>query len=401
MIQHTLSQAVILAGGRGTRLAPITDTIPKPMIRFHGKPFLAYLLTLLREQGFERALLLLGYLPDPIQEYFGDGEDWGIRIQYSVSDVDNDTGLRLKLAKDLIDEMFLLMYCDNYWPMQIGKMWEKFVSLDAKALVTVYNNRDNYTKSNLRVDECDKVVVYDKTRTAPDLQGVDIGFLIARKETIDLIPSGNASFEGNVYPKLIVDGQLAAYRTDHRYYSVGDHRRLTITDAFLVGRKAVILDRDGVLNKKAPKAEYVKTWSEFEWLPGAKEALALLSGAGCVVIVVTNQAGIARGMMEEADLDDIHEKMKLEAQAAGGRIDAIYQCPHGWQDDCLCRKPKPGMLFQAQRDFHLDLTRTFFIGDDVRDEMAGKAAGCRTVLLSESYPLVHAVEEMVLATEET
>ena len=397
MGQRTLPQAVILAGGRGTRLAPITDTIPKPMIRFHGKPFLAYLLTLLREQGFERALLLLGYLPDRIQEYFGDGEEWGLHIEYSVSDVDNDTGLRLKLARDLIDEVFLLMYCDNYWPMQIGKMWEKFVSVDTKALVTVYNNRDNYTRSNLRVDKSDRVVVYDKTRTAPNLQGVDIGFLIARKGVIDLIPSGNVSFEGSVYPMLIADGQLAAYKTDHRYYSVGDHRRLALTDTFLADKKAVILDRDGVLNKKAPKADYVKTWTEFEWLPGAKEALALLSRAGYTVMVVTNQAGIARGMMDEADLDDIHEQMKHEAQAVGGKIDAIYQCPHGWKEGCLCRKPKPGMLFQAQRDFHLDLTRTFFIGDDDRDVMAGQAAGCKTVLVSESFPLVHAVKEMVLA----
>ena len=100
------TQAVILAGGRGTRLRPLTDTRPKPMIEIHGKPFLEYLVEMLRDQGFDRILLLLGYLPEVVQNHFGDGRRWGVTIEYSITAVDDDTGRRVKLAAPRIDECF-------------------------------------------------------------------------------------------------------------------------------------------------------------------------------------------------------------------------------------------------------------------------------------------------------
>ena len=193
-------QAVILAGGLGTRLRPITDTIPKPMILFHGKPFLEYLIEMLVEQGFNKIVLLLGYLPEKIKDYFGDGQKFGIEIKYFVSDVEDDTGLRLQKAKDLFEPIFLLMYCDNYWPLDFDKLWEKYLLFKVEALVTVYTNKDNYTKSNNRVDKDGFIEVYDKTRLAENLQGVDIGFFILNKEVIDLIPQGNNNFEKSVFP---------------------------------------------------------------------------------------------------------------------------------------------------------------------------------------------------------
>ena len=195
-------QAVILAGGLGTRLRPITDTIPKPMIPFHGKPFLEYIVEMLVEQGFKKIVLLLGYLPEKVTQYFGDGEKWGIDIQYAITEVEDDTGLRLSKAKHLFDPIFVLLYCDNYWPMPFQKMWDKYLATDADALVTVYMNRDGYTKSNIRIDEKGFIEVYDKTRQAENLQGVDIGFFILRKELIDLIPEGNHNFEKSVLPQL-------------------------------------------------------------------------------------------------------------------------------------------------------------------------------------------------------
>ena len=98
--------------------------------------------------------------------------------------------------------------------------------------------------------------------------------------------------------------------------------------------------------------------------------------------------------MTEADLLDIHRRMVHEATLAGGCIEVIYYCPHGWDDGCDCRKPKPGMLFQAQRDFSLDLSRTLFIGDDERDAQAAEAAGCPSMLISEEKTLLQAVQEL-------
>ncbi|KJJ83933.1 histidinol-phosphate phosphatase family protein [Candidatus Omnitrophus magneticus] len=392
-----LKQAVILAGGQGSRLRPLTNKTPKPMIPFHGKPFLLYLIEMLKEQRFEKVLLLLGYLPHVVKDYFGDGSSFGIHIDYSITDVENETARRLKLAEDKVDPVFLLMYCDNYWPMNISRMWDLFVKNNVAAQVSAYSNKDKYTKDNMRVNEHGIVSLYDKSRSAEGLQGVDIGFVIMRKEVVyPLIPQENVNFEKAVYPLLVENQQLGAYMSDHRYYSVGSHERLPLTAAFLENQPAIILDRDGVLNVKPPKARYVTMYNEFIWLPGAKDAVKLLKAHGYRVIVITNQAGISRGFMTESDLDTIHNNMKEDLAKHGAAIDAIYYCPHGWDEGCECRKPKPGMLFQAQKDFHLDITKTFFIGDDVRDKQAGDAAGCKTLLVSSQMSVLQAIKEQVL-----
>src|ERR1700740_3583149 len=110
-------QAVILAGGGAERMRPLTDDRPKPMIEFHGRPFLAYLIEMLRDEGFERVMLLLRYRASVIMDYFGDGRDFGIGISYSVSPPEDLTVRRVQLARDQIESRFLLLYCDNYWPI--------------------------------------------------------------------------------------------------------------------------------------------------------------------------------------------------------------------------------------------------------------------------------------------
>lgn len=364
----------MLAGGLGTRLRPLTDTCPKPMIPFHGRPFVEYLIEHLRDHGFERIVLLLGYLADQVRDHFGDGKRFGVSIDYVVSPVADETGTRLRRARAMLDPIFMLAYCDNYWPMPFDAMWAKYVRAGRAAQVVVYRNRDGYTRDNLAVAADGRVTVYDKSRAAPGLAGVDIGFILMRREAVDLLPDGNVGFEANVYPRLVADGQLGAFETDHRYYSVGTLARLPETERFLARKPAVILDRDGTLNRKAPRGEYIRTPTAFEWLPGAREALALFAQAGFTVTIATNQAGIARGVMTEADLAAIHARLRAEAASAGGRIDAIHHCPHGWDEGCDCRKPKPGLLHMAQREFALDLSRTPFVGDDERDGEAAAAA---------------------------
>ncbi len=376
-------------------MRPWTDLRPKPMIEIAGKPFLEHLIVMLRGQGFKRVLLLLGYLPDTVKEYFGDGSRWNMQIEYSVTGVDDLTGQRLRLASDKVDDCFLLLYCDNYWPMQMDRMWERFLAANVPAMLTVYTNKDDYTKDTLKVDETGLISHYDKKRQTPELKGTEISYAILRKELIARLPDGNVSFEESLFPVLAQQRQLAAYVTDHRYYSIGGLARLPLTEIFLSRRPAIILDRDGVLNEKAPRAEYVRTWSEFKWRPGAKESLRLLNEAGFRVIIVSNQAGIARGAMTEAALKDIHLQMVREAEQSGGRVDAIYYCPHNWEEGCECRKPKPGMLFQAQRDFSLNLSRTMFVGDDERDAQAADAAGCMAALVSDSKSLLQIVTEVI------
>jgi histidinol-phosphate phosphatase family protein len=389
-------QAVILAGGRGVRLRPITDTIPKPMIAFHGKPFLEYLICQLRDWDIKNILLLLGYLPETVIRYFGAGRSLGVNIQYSITAVDDDTGQRLRYAKNQIDDLFLFLYCDNYCPLDFNKMWESFCSKKISAQITAYLNSDKYTKDNLRIGNDSIIEKYDKSRTDPELSGVDIGYAILKKEVLEMIPAANVNFERAVYSELVKHRALGAFTTNHRYYSVGNPERLPVTAEFLEGKPLIMLDRDGVLNQKPPQAQYITKWEEFQWLPGTKQAIKLLTDAQYRVVVVSNQAGIARGLMSEADLNEIHGKMLKELAAEGGTIAKIYVCPHGWDDGCECRKPKPGMLFAVQRDFHIDLTKTFFIGDDERDVQAGNSAGCKTILVADDNSLLKIVTNEIL-----
>ncbi len=373
-----ITQAIILAGGRGTRLAPLTDTQPKPLIEVGGRPFIEYLLAMLKQQGIGRILLLLGYRAQMMIDHLGNGGRFGLELNYSVTPDDDETGLRLSRAAARLDPEFLLMYCDNYWPLSLERLVQNYRRSKAPMQITVYDNSDGYTRDNVCVEN-GFLVAYDKSRRAPNLKGVDIGYAIMHRELIDRLPPGNPSLEAALYPSLIAERQMAAYMTSHRYYSIGSHDRLPRTKAFLARPPTVILDRDGVLNVRVPRAEYVRNWAEWHWTPSALRALAALKSAGWRVIIVTNQAGIARGVMSEADLAAIHACMKAEAEGAGGHIDAVYHCPHDWDANCACRKPKPGMLFQAQRDFDLDLSRVPFVGDDERDGQAADSAGCRFV----------------------
>jgi len=390
-----VKQAVILAGGIGTRLRPLTYKIPKPMIKLNNRPFLEYLIDLLKENEIKEIILLLGYLPDKIKEYFGDGSNFGIKIRYSVGDVSFETGKRIKNAQELLDDNFLLMYCDNYLPLNLKKLVEYHDNHNVLATVTIYTNKDNFTKSNMKVNDKGYVILYDKGRQERNLSGVDIGFFIVNKKVLELMPDTNFSFEKEILPELIKKKQLAGYLTDHRYYSIGNLERLPVTEKFLQPKKVIFLDRDGVINKKAPKADYVKNWGEFEFLPGSIEAISLLTKSGYNIYIISNQAGIARGMMTTDNLKEIHQNMTNEIEKNGGKISGIYYCPHGWDEGCECRKPKPGMFFQAAREHHIDLTKAIFIGDDERDIQAGNAAGCKTILVTPENDLLKVVKSLV------
>jgi len=383
----SVHQAVILAGGLGTRLHPLTANLPKPMVQLNGKPFAEYLVEMLTNQGIRDILFLLGYLPDPLIKHFGDGSRFGATIRTSLCSPQSETGTRLREALPLLDPEFLLMYCDNYWPLALHRMENEWRGSGLEAMLTIYANDDRITRDNVRISSDGKIVLYDKSRTAPDLAGVDIGFGFFRRSHVESLPKGNISFERSVYPDLVSRGQLAAYVSGHRYYSIGSIERLEATARFLEFRPAILLDRDGVLNEKAPRGEYVCSPEDFRWLPAARESLARLTAAGFRIFVITNQAGIARGALTLDDLAAVNQKMTQEAANAGGRIDGVYFCPHGWHDGCACRKPKPGLLFQAQRDHALDLSRTWFLGDDERDLEAGYAAGCPSGLVTPMVPL--------------
>lgn len=395
MERQNIRQAVILAGGMGTRLKPFTDHLPKPLYPICEKPFIGYLAEQVRCFGIERILVLSGYMADKIEDFLKDGSDYGVHVSYDVTPPDFLTGDRIVHARDLLDDVFLLMYCDNYCPVNFNTLVNDFYANEAWVQVSVYENKDHYTKSNMLVDESGRVVVYDKERKYSGLQGVDIGYALIRKSVIDFISCSNQSFEKAVYSYATENRKLYATMTKHRYYSIGSWERMELTRHFFENKPTVFIDRDGTINKKADQACYIESWEQFIWLDGAKAAIKLLKDNGFRVLMITNQPGIARGNLTREGLEIIHENLQKELKQIGAEIDKIYVCPHGWDEGCECRKPKPGMLYQAQKDYDLNLTKCVLIGDDIRDMEAGRAAGCRTYQVTEQRSLLQIAEELV------
>lgn len=392
----SLRQAVILAGGQGTRLRPLTLTTPKPLIPIHGKPFAEYLVDLLKKNGIKEIIFLTGYLSEQFPAYFGDGSKFGISIKYSESALEDETGTRLRKAKPLLDEQFLLLYGDNFWPLNLEKLLTFHQEKKILTTVTVYERQDKEKKNNMLV-EGGMVTIYDKKREIPGLSGVDIGFFILSRSVLDLIPEDNVNFEKAVLPQLIEKKQLAGFLTKQPYWGLTDAERLSgVARALDPNRKVVFLDRDGTLNVRAPKGNYVTRREEFIFLPGTLEALEKLVRAGYEMYIISNQSGIARGIMTEDDLSDIHAYMREELKKKGIVLSGIYYCPHGWDSTCECRKPKPGMLLQAAREHDIDLSRSLFIGDDDRDGQAAQAAGVPFIQVSSDIGIVGALSQLIL-----
>ena len=153
-----------------------------------------------------------------------------------------------------------------------------------------------------------------------------------------------------------------------------------------MSKPAIFIDRDGTLNVEK---NYLHLWQDWEWIPGAVEAIKHFNAAGYLVIVTSNQAGVARGLYSEADIDALHHQVDADLQRQGGRIDAYYYCPHhpehGAVRDCDCRKPEPGMLLQAAREHEIDLASSYMIGDKVSDVEAGLNAGVIPILVETGY----------------
>jgi D-glycero-D-manno-heptose 1,7-bisphosphate phosphatase len=151
-----------------------------------------------------------------------------------------------------------------------------------------------------------------------------------------------------------------------------------------MSRPAAFLDRDGTLNPRPPLHHYLRSAEEFEWLPGAAEGAARLASAGYALAVVSNQRGLARGLVNRTVLREIEEKIQLQLSSHGCRVEVFRYCPHDLDDGCACRKPKPGMLLDLAQELNLDLDKSWMIGDAEEDVLAGQAAGCRSALIGAS-----------------
>ena len=221
-----VKQAVILAGGMGKRLIPITKKVPKPLALINSIPFMDYLLESLIEIGINKVLFLVGYKYDLFIQRYGNKIGNKIVIEYSVGSVDDKTGRRLLNSYLLLDEYFLLMYGDNYWPIELEKMSSFYFNSKIDISTTVFSNKlgtgEYGFQNNIFVDKHNIVKSYDKERKHTKANGVDIGYFIVSKNILDTSIVSNLSFERDMLPPIVKKNKVGAFITDQQYYYITD-----------------------------------------------------------------------------------------------------------------------------------------------------------------------------------
>lgn len=371
------SQAVILCGGLGTRLRPITDTLPKPLAPIHGRPFLAFLIDQLREQGVERIVLLTGYRGEMIRDRFGDGAACGVRIEYSEGPAEWETGRRIWQARAMLDEQFLLLYSDNFATVNVDAIAVRHAAHGAAVTLLVQAK----AKGNIRLAGDGRVETYDPSRTMPGLDRVEIGYMIVERDRVlAAFAEPDVSFS-KILERLVQQGQVAGLLSGDPYHSISDIDRWHLAERYLAIKRIVLVDRDGTINQRPPKGGYVASWDEFRWIDETVEAMGQLARQGFRFLVISNQAGIGRGIVEAAVVEAINQRMVAELRSQGIDVLGVYVCPHHWDDKCTCRKPEPGLFFDVSRTHLLRMDRTVYVGDDPRDARAAFNAGCLSVMV--------------------
>lgn len=435
-------KTVIMAGGKGTRISSLFPDIPKPLIPITdvngiSKPVLQWEIESLRDQGFKDIILTVSHMADKIKDFFGDGSALGVKISYYIEEQPlGNAGALFKLG---LDDDFLLLNADTVFDVDFNRMVDYHRSKGALATLFTHPNSHPYDSGLLIADQDGAVQAWlSKEDDRPQYYRncVNAGLHILSPKVLEMSgihsgDTGTANTNGKTV-KVDLDRQLLKplcgkhvmysypspeyvkdMGTPERFEQVSqDYRKGIVKNKNLKNRqKAIFLDRDGTINRYVG---FLRNIDEFKLLPGVSEAIRKINDSGYLCIVVTNQPVIARGEVTIEQLDMIHNRMETELGKDGAYIDAIYYCPHhphkGYpgeipelKTDCECRKPKPGMLLQAAKDYNINLSESWMIGDGENDILAGRAAGCYTVYIGDGefsqdltcYSLIESINKIL------
>lgn len=392
-------KVVIMAGGKGTRIAQVNATVPKPMIPIEGKPILEYQIETLKKQGYTDIILIVGHMGNVIQKYFGDGSAFGVQISYIVEEQPLGTAGALYFLKDEIQNDFLLLNGDIIFDVDIQKFLEYHCNQRTAATILTHPNSHPYDSGIIIADDKNRVTnwLHKEDERLWYKNRVNAGLHMFSPRIFESFHEAKkCDLDRDVLKPLIKEGELSVYDspeyikdmgTPDRYYAViEDIKSGKVSAKNLKNKqKAIFLDRDGTINKYVG---FLTDINEFELLDGVTEAIKMINESGYLAIVVTNQPVIARGEVSVEELQEIHNKMETLLGQAGAYIDDIFYCPHhphkGYEGErpeykieCECRKPKPGMLFAAAEKYNIDLRESWMIGDGENDIEAGRNAGCK------------------------
>jgi D,D-heptose 1,7-bisphosphate phosphatase len=400
-----VTTAVILAGGKGTRLSAVAQDIPKALVAVGGKPLLQHQIELLAIQGFHDIRIFGGHLADKIRDFTGDGSRFGVQIQFEIETQPLGSAGAVLEKLNTLPEDFLVIYGDIMMAVDLAKMVERHVDLSADLTAFVHPNDHPYDSDLMEVDANDWIT---KLHPSPHPEGrffgnlVNAALYVIRRDALAEW-AGDAikrDFAKDVVPALLNrGGSILSHRTTEYIKDMGTPDRLVKVEKDLMAGRiqlhcqpepAVFLDRDGTLNAENG---FIRSPEQLSLQPGVADALRRLRSAGFRLVLLTNQPVIARGEATEVELAEIHQKLEWELGLQGAYLDAIYYCPHhpdgGFAGErpelkgpCDCRKPGTAMLERACRELSLDPQKSWMIGDTTTDMELARRGGLQSILVA-------------------
>lgn len=396
--------AAIVAGGKGTRLKEVSGEIPKPMVPVCGRPVLEHQVELLQRWGAREIHILTGYRGDVIEDYFGNGERFGLTIRYHREKEPLGTAGCVAAIEGLVDEPFLLLYGDIMLDMKLDDLFAFHREKGAAATVVVHPNDHPHDSDLVVMTEDGLIQGFIPKNRKPTYypNRVSAAVYVLSTAVFRYIPSGSAAdFVKDVFPPMLAAGErMFGYKTaeyvkdmgtTERYHKVsrdfesGKIRRLSRCHR----RPAIFIDRDGTLVEEVGLLHRVEDLRVF---PFAAPAVKRINDSEFLSFVATNQPVVARNLCEMEKVGEIHRKLETVLGEQGAYLDDIYFCPHhpdkGYPEenpvykvDCVCRKPKTGMIEAAAREHLVDLAASWIIGDRTTDIQTGINAGLTTALV--------------------
>ena len=386
-------KVIILAGGLGTRLRTVVSDVPKPMAKIDGTPFLEILMDNMLHYGATEFILCVSYMREKISSYFGDSYK-GCPIRYSIEEEPLGTGGAIKQAFDLFGlDKAVVINGDSFIKMDYTDFYKKNSGQQLSIALKYMENASRYGL----VETQEKYIRCFNEKSAEAKSGlINAGIYLINKSLWQYAPGeAKFSFEKDILEKHINEIKATYYQTEDYFIDIGVPESYAQADKELkqvVGfkNKALFLDRDGVINVDK---HHVYKIEDCEFIDGIFDKCRQAKSKGYKLIVVTNQAGIAKGIYTEEDYFKFRDYVHAEFEKQGCPIDAEYYCPYHiegfgkYKKDSEDRKPNPGMILKAAKDFNIDLSQSILIGDKESDIEAGKRAGITTNILNTSTNL--------------
>lgn len=402
-----MKQAIVLAGGKGTRLSSKLNGLPKPLVDFCGKPLLWYQLKLLEKYGYDEVLILVNHKAQMISDYINNLKDLQIKVKCIEEKKPLGTAGSVLAIFDLLEDEFTVIYGDTILDVNLLKFYEFHKNSKFDISLFVHPNNHPFDSDLVEINSKNEIKAihsypHDENLLTRNL--VNAALYILKKESLPINLRGKeiySDFGKDIFPNLLNSSiRVGAYNSPEYIKDCGTPDRLdaSIKD-FKTGKisnsnlnkpqKVIFLDRDGTINQDVDHLNNIKN---FKLLEGVTEAIRLINESSYRCIVITNQPVIARGECSYDELEKIHNFMEMLLGNEKAYLDRIYFCPHhpdtGFVGEvsslkikCKCRKPEIGMLLDAKKDFNIDFTKSWFIGDTTVDIMTAKNANINSIQL--------------------